>query len=76
MNTQSTLKVVTQGEYKYIYIYFKHKQEQIRINTGLYYDPKFMTKDLLYNSKMKDFQILNDRVKILKGKVNHLRFLE
>jgi len=70
MNTQSTLKVITQGEYKYVYIYFKHKSQQIRINTGLYYDPKFMTKDLLYNSKMKDYQILNDRVKVLKGKVD------
>ena len=29
-----------------------------------------MTKDLLYNSKMKDYQILNDRVKVLKGKVD------
>jgi len=70
MNTQSTLKVITQGKYNYVYIYFKHKKQQIRINTGLYYDPKFMTKDLLYNSKMKDYQILNDRVKSLKGKVD------
>ena len=70
MNTQSKLILVKQGKYQYVYIYFKHKDQLIRINTGNMVVPNCMTKEHLYNSKMKDHDILNNRTKSTKSKVD------
>ena len=70
MNTQSKLVLIKQGTYQYIYIYFKFKDKLIRINTRNKYIPKGMTKGLLYNSSVPNFDNLNHKTKVLKKKVD------
>ena len=70
MKTQSTLVRIKQSEYEYIYIYFKYKNKLIRINTGNKVVESCMTKELLYNSKMKDKFELNQKTLDLKSRVD------
>lgn len=62
--------LVKQGRYQYIYIYYKYKDKLIRINTGNKYISKGMTKDLLYNSSVPDYDIPNHKTRVLKKKVD------
>lgn len=70
MVKQSKLKKVKQGKYVYIYIYFKNKGQIIRINTKNRFVPSCMTKELLYNSKMDDYEYLNNKTIELKKSVD------
>ena len=69
--TQSQLKLVKQGKYDYIFIYYKLKDTIIRINTGNEVIKSCLRKDLLYNTKMKDYEKLNDKTLKLKRKVDN-----
>lgn len=70
MNTQSRLITLKAGGYEYIYIYFKFKKKLIRINTKNRVDDKCMRTDLLYTKDMKNYKVLNDRILLLKRKVD------
>lgn len=70
MKTQSKFVLVKQGGYQYIYIYYKYKDKLIRINTGNKYISKGMTKELLYNSSVPDYDISNHKTRVLKKKVD------
>lgn len=70
MKNQSTLKIFTQGNYKYIYIYYKSRGRIIRINTENVVNLTCMKKDLTYNSKMKNYEELNQKTLNLKSKVD------
>jgi hypothetical protein len=70
LNTQSTLILTKQGDYKYIKLYFKYKNILLRIPTDHQYLPGRMTKDFLYTSKVEDYINRNDKLKRLKRKVD------
>jgi integrase len=70
MNLQSSLKKVNQGDYEYIYVYYKYKGNIIRINTGNKVVPKFMNKDLTFNSRMENYLETNSQTEQLKQQVD------
>lgn len=75
MKTQSELKTfksVSKGiEYEYVYVYYKQKGQLLRINTGNKVIDKGMKQDLLYNSTIKGYAILNGRTVELKRRVDN-----
>lgn len=70
MITQSQLKLINQGKYKYIYVYYKHRDRIIRINTGNRVVPSSLNKDLTYNTRMENHTELNKNTLELKRKVD------
>lgn len=70
MNRNSQLKIFKTGNYSYVYIYFKHGKNIIRINTKKSVVKNGMTKDNLYNSKVADFEKLNNETLKLKSLVD------
>lgn len=76
MNIQSKLKKVTQSGYDYIYIYFKFKGKIIRINTGNKVVITCMNKDFSYNSKFKDYLLINEKTNELKSIVDKYLYLK
>lgn len=69
-NINSQLKAFKSGDYEYIYIYFKKKNSILRINTNIRVDKRFMTGELLYNSKYPNYQSKNSEIIYKKSLVD------
>jgi integrase len=70
MNSESKLKVFKSIGYDYLYVYYKLGKNMLRIPTGEQVVKGKMTKDLLFNSKVEDFERKNKEILELKLKVN------
>lgn len=65
------LKVYKSGKYEYLYIYWKYKKYLIRYNSEYKYKGvNYHTKDLLYNSKVENYKIKNEKIELLIIKIN------
>lgn len=70
IHTESQLKDFKSGNYTFIYLYFKYKGKILRINTGNKPVKNGMTKELLFNSSVENYKLLNEETKVLKSKVD------
>lgn len=76
MSRNSQLKIFKSGNYSYVYIYFKYGKNIIRINTKKLVKKNGMTKENLYNSKVADFEKLNNETLKLKVLVDSYLLLK
>lgn len=66
----SELKAYNNNGYTYIYIYYKTKGKALRINTKCRWIKNKMTKENYYNFRMKNYENLNQKIELLKHKVD------
>ena len=70
MNTHSKLKISKSGEYFYLYIYYKLGKDILRIPTGEKVIKNMMTSNLLFSSKVEDYETKNKKINFLKSRVD------
>ncbi len=70
MNTHSKLKIYKSGDYSYLYIYYKLGKVILRIPTGEKVIKNMMTSNLLFNSKVEDYESKNKNINYLKSRVD------
>lgn len=71
MKTQSELKVLPSGNYKYIYVYFQLNGQTIRINTKYLFEGKrYHLSSLLFSSNKAEYEKLNAEIISLKNNVD------
>lgn len=75
MKTQSKLKdygsVGSNGkEYRYIFCYYKINNNLLKIPTGCKYIKGKMTSHLYYSTGVKDYAALNERIRVVKQRVD------
>ncbi len=76
MNTQSKIKVLKSGDYSYLYIYFKSGKDLLRMNTKYLFIKGKMTKDMLFSSKVDDYESKNKEILELKAAVDSYVFVK
>lgn len=70
METQSKLTVLKNNSVDYIYIYYRHNNNKLVVNTKYKSVKGKMTKELLYNIKMADYERINKEILKLKQQVD------